>query len=407
MNKIWRAGREIWSHLSVRAGAYALVAITGPVWAVLFGRFVPPSMLTWSSGPALEKMLGIVTSNMLTIVTFSLSTLVATLALILSSAPPRATALIVRDARAHRALATFLGAFLFSVSAVVSLSAGAFSPGDQLILSLMTFATLMAVVWTIVRWIGHLSGMGQLNNMIDRIEKMSETTIRDKAFLLTDDLFEHTPAPPTEYEFCAVECGFIQHIDYAHLGRLATEHDTRLAVHVTAGMYVQPGMRLASTARARSEDDLMSSVQSAFVLGARRSFADDARFGFIVLSEIGSRALSPGINDPGTAIQVLASLFRLVNALPPASHSRADGPLELRRISTRAIFDDAFRSIARDGAAMVEVQIFLQKGLVHLARQSRFAQSAAALSAEAMAYSNLKLELSAERDRVARAAGSI
>ena len=406
MNKIWRAGREIWSHLSVRAGIYALVAITGPGWAILLGPCVPTSMLKWSSGPALEKMLGIITSNMLTIVTFSLSTLVATLALILSSAPPRATALIVRDARAHRALATFLGAFLFSVSAVVSLSAGAFAPEDQLVLSAMTIGVLLAVVWTIVRWIGHLSGMGQLSNMIERVETIAEKTIRDQSFLLADDLFEPAPAAAIGFEFCATGAGFILRIDYEHLARVAADHQTELSVHVTAGMFVQPGVRLASTVKVGASDELVSSVESGFVLGNRRTFRGrSARFGFIVLSEIGSRALSPGINDPGTAIQVLASLFRLLNALPPANTNRADGPLKFRRITTREIFDDAFRSIARDGAAMVEVQVFLQKGLVHLAKQPRFAGSAAALSGEAMAYSKTKLESSVDRNRVAHVAG--
>ncbi len=42
-----------------------------------------------------------------------------------------------------------------------------------------------------------------------------------------------------------------------------------------------------------------------------RTFEDDPRFGLIVLSEIADKALSPGVNDPGTAIDVIGTLVRL------------------------------------------------------------------------------------------------
>ena len=166
----------------------------------------------------------------------------ATLALILSSAPPRATALIVRDERAHRALATFLGAFLFSVSAVVFYSAGAFGPEDQLILSVMTIGVLLAVVWTIVRWIGHLSGMGQLSNLIERVERIAEQANQNQASLFADDQSEPAPAwTEGGYQILAADCGFIQRVDYDHLTRVATAHHFRLTALVTAGTYVLPG----------------------------------------------------------------------------------------------------------------------------------------------------------------------
>ena len=48
-----------------------------------------------------------------------------------------------------------------------------------------------------------------------------------------------------------------------------------------------------------------------FVLGNDRQFDEDPRFGLIVLSEIASRALSPAVNDPGTAIGIIGRLVRL------------------------------------------------------------------------------------------------
>jgi hypothetical protein len=48
------------------------------------------------------------------------------------------------------------------------------------------------------------------------------------------------------------------------------------------------------------------------IVGDVRSFDQDPRFGAVVLTEIASRALSPGMNDPGTAIDVIGRAVRLL-----------------------------------------------------------------------------------------------
>lgn len=55
----------------------------------------------------------------------------------------------------------------------------------------------------------------------------------------------------------------------------------------------------------------MSQIARAFLIGDERTFDDDPRFGLVVLSEIASRALSPAVNDPGTAIDIIGTFVRL------------------------------------------------------------------------------------------------
>lgn len=50
----------------------------------------------------------------------------------------------------------------------------------------------------------------------------------------------------------------------------------------------------------------------AFVVGDQRTFDNDPRFGLVVLAEIADRALSPAVNDPSTAIDVIGTLTRLL-----------------------------------------------------------------------------------------------
>ena len=111
------------------------------------------------------------------------------------------------------------------------------------------------------------------------------------------------------------------------------------------------------------------SIAKAFLIGDARVFDDDPRFGLIVLSEIASRALSPAVNDPGTAVDVIGTLVRPFalwsEPVAPVEHRAAALPaydhVEVPELSFRDMFDDAFTGIARDGAATVEVAGRLQK----------------------------------------------
>jgi uncharacterized membrane protein len=86
------------------------------------------------------------------------------------------------------------------------------------------------------------------------------------------------------------------------------------------------------------------------------------------------RALSPGINDPGTAIQIIGRLVRLfvywVDLVQNAAGQRSI-KYDRVRVPCPALlnmFDDAFPANARDGAGIVEVTVRLQDGFLCLAQ---------------------------------------
>ena len=107
-----------------------------------------------------------------------------------------------------------------------------------------------------------------------------------------------------------------------------------------------------------------------FNVGARRSFDQDPRFGLIVLSEIASKALSPAINDPGTAIATMAALVRVLAILAERREEESEilyPHVFIPALAVDDLFDDAFSPISESGAGILAVGVRLQKTLRALA----------------------------------------
>jgi uncharacterized membrane protein len=121
--------------------------------------------------------------------------------------------------------------------------------------------------------------------------------------------------------------GYLRRIDKAHLFAACGPDAEVVQVVPRVGQFVQTGSLLVRV-WGETPDDLV--VQNAFVLGKERSLAQDPLFGIDLLVDIGLRALSPGINDPITAIQCVDrvgdGLTRLGRGtLPPSTVSSEEG----------------------------------------------------------------------------------
>lgn len=152
---------------------------------------------------------------------------------------------------------------------------------------------------------------------------------------------------------CTPTIGYIQSIDVGALQRTAEKAEARVAIEALPGTFVTPDKALAIVeGPGDGDEDLARSVAGAFIIGEDRTFEEDPRFGLVALAEIAARALSPAVNDPGTAIDIIGTFVRLFArwAEPGEAEIRYDRVL-VPELSAVDMFDDAFTAIARDGAA--------------------------------------------------------
>ncbi|MBU2533514.1 MAG: DUF2254 domain-containing protein [Alphaproteobacteria bacterium] len=368
---IRRLGRSMW----VRASAFSLLAVAAAFASIFLEPYIPYGISTSMSVNAVDDILTIIASSMLTVTTFSLGIAVSAFNWAASSATPRATTLLVEDATTQNVLSTFLGAFLYSLIALVVLRTGAYGEDGRVVLFLVTVIVVIVIVATLLRWIAHLTQIGRMGDMLDRVEEASLRSVDARLrapFLSCQPLPDGYRLPRGNHEIFATTIGYLQHIDVAALNEVAGDLDTRFAIRALPGTFIEPTRPLIESERDLSSDEI-GRVTSCCTFGKNRTFEQDPRFGVIVLAEIASRALSPAINDPGTAISVITRLFRILHRW--SEGAAAEDAHEVRyplvyapKLRMADLFDDAFTSIARDSAGMVEVSIRLQKTLAALAK---------------------------------------
>lgn len=114
----------------------------------------------------------------------------------------------------------------------------------------------------------------------------------------------------------AVEHGSVVEVDHRELVAWAVEHDAVVEVLLQVGAFVPegaPALRVWRAAGAPTlEDDELAPLRGMVVVEKDRFFNQDPAFGVRKLVDIAERALSPGINDPTTAVQVLDELHRIL-----------------------------------------------------------------------------------------------
>jgi uncharacterized membrane protein len=362
--------RRIWFRptlLSVLAVATALVAIA-------VKHLIPEDFAVQIGADSVDSMLELIATSMLAVTIFSMSTLVSALASASGQVTPRATLLLAQDPTAQNALATFLGAFSFSLFGIIALYTGAYGKGGRVVLFAVTLLVLVLIVVTLLRWINHISKLGRMGDTTARVEAAAERALRDRLahpHLGALPLMDPAMIPAHAWALQSHRIGYVQHIDMAAVDRLAKQAGVTIFVRSLPGAFTDPTRPLAHV-DGRCDDESSDRLRSAFTVGDVRSFDQDPRFGVSVLTEIAQRALSPSLNDPGTAIDVIGRHVRLLSlwARPAAD---ATEPPQFHRVRVPAItiadlFDDAFAAIARDGAGLVEVGLRLQKAFVALAQ---------------------------------------
>ena len=379
--------------VQLRASLWLLPAGIGVVGFVLAYvlQQLPASLLDadlarrWSifSGDAetARQLLATLAGGMISMTSLVVSITVVVLTLAANQLGPRLVANFMGDRQIKTVLGLFIGTIIYLLTVLRGLDHAL--PAAQMPYLAVTFGTALTILCLFA-----------LLFYIHKIARsiISDTVVREVASSLRETvaatLVEHVPdsvelAPTREdgaerHSIALDKLGYIQVIDYAALTDLATRKDLLIRLHVRPGHFVLRAGRHIEVEGADA-DGCGKAVRACFVIGAERSPAQDIEFAIRQLVEIALRALSPGINDPFTAIAVINALGgalaeMLARPMPPVAYRDKHGRVRvLADVSDHAgLLDAAFNQIRQAGqthpAILIELAEILGK-LVPSARE--------------------------------------
>lgn len=360
---IWLKAAE--NRLWVKPAVGSVMAVLIAMAAAAGNQLIPAGLLPDIDRSTLDNLLGVIASSMLGVATFSLSIMVAAFSSAAAGASPRAFELVAGDSDTQNAITTFISAFIYAIIANTALGLGLYESTGRFILFVCTMGVLLYLIVTLVRWVKTLSVLGRMENTLSKLEAAAAGAMG--AYRRSPGMGARLAqtATPRGEPVHANQVGYLRHIDMQALQDLAVAATAQLHLRVRPGQLVHPGTVLVIVEAGDKADHKpdVDALRRAFVLGDGRSFDQDPRFGLIVLCEVAQRALSPAVNDPGTAIAAMNTITRVLVDTPTDPSAR-EAPLDrltLVPLDPADFIHQAFDPIARDGAAVPEVQLRMQK----------------------------------------------
>lgn len=293
-------------------------------------------VLSFESQSSARSLLETIGTTTVAVAGLAFSVTVVAFTLASSQLSPRVLRNFRRDRLSQITLALFLGTFIYCLALLVRL--GISGDGAEPPNLSITLAVVLAFVSfaTFAGFVAHIVGMLQPSSVIDGIRADGVDAVSDRypsGRGEPDDeagAMDRARSAAAETRPRPVEAGSSGYLDLVDLDRLiasAEEFDGLVLQRAPVGRYVLPGETLAEI-RADSDeaaDELESHVRDAFHLARQRTTVQDVAFPVRQLADIALKGLSPGINDPTTAVNALEAM-----AVVLIRHAEAERPSPVR-----------------------------------------------------------------------------
>lgn len=242
----------------------------------------------------------------------------------------------LQDRHSHVTLATFVGTFTFAVLALLGIdSTIERQSGDVVGLTIPTaFVLAVFSLGIFVSYIDHIVHAARGTSIIERIGGDTRAEI-DRLYPAPSDQppreADHELPEDPDAVIPAPRPGVVYELNVDGLIDWAAQADATLIIRPAIGDFIPGGAPLVEV---HGDGDDHDEVALFVHLDPERTITDDVGFGFRLLVDIAENALSPGVNDPTTAVQCIDQLHDLLRRLVTRHisngwHADADGTRRL------------------------------------------------------------------------------
>ncbi|MCC9708445.1 DUF2254 domain-containing protein [Streptomyces sp. MNU76] len=311
---------------------------------------------------AARSVLEAIAGSLVTVTALTFSLTVLTLQLASSQFSPRLLRTFTADRYVQTTLALFLTTFTYALTVLRTVRTGEDEQSDfvpQLSVTVAFLLTLASML-ALVLFLSHLAREIRVETMMSSVHSAADRTIQRLLPDMKDTprgdptARNHRGAPPeppaNALPLTVGASGFLTSVDEESLLKAAMEADAVLLIDRSPGSslirgtpmgaaWPRAGEPFALQTRAR----LIEAAAEAVITGAERTDLQDIAFGLRQLTDIAAKALSPGVNDPTTAIHALSHSSALLCELAQrdlGSHLLFDDDQQVRVVLRRPNLDD-------------------------------------------------------------------
>lgn len=295
-----------------------------------------------------RSIISSITAGLITLTVFSFSMVMIVLNQTASQLSNRILDKLIGSRFQQVVLGVYVGTIVYSLfllSMIRDIDSGVQIPA----LSIYLLMVLTVVdIFLFIYFLHYITQSVKYEVIIHRIFKETKSSMEQSCKL---------QLPPPETILFESECmvtaaisGIYGGIDKRVLIRICNDNDCILYLMQSPGTFILEGMPVIKVNKSLPFE-ILKEIQNEVYLQSSDSIVENFLFGFRQLTELALKALSPGINDPGTAIESLRALFQLysyrVHNFPENTVKNKEKQVKiiLKELSFEQLFEDTILPI--------------------------------------------------------------
>lgn len=266
-----------------------------------------------------QSILITLSAAFLTITTFTFSTILSVLNTYASSFTPRVVENFINMKITLKVIGIFIGGFFYCVGSLI-FTRDFFN--NEVIISgfVAILYSMMCIVYFIV-FIQRVITKFQGVNVISDIAGTAQSVIDSEIELRRQGMSFTNEGNVSGISIKSDKSGYLSSVDLNSLISLMGDREGALRIDTKIGEYVSEDTEIATIyLKEGMEDELKEKILNSFIFQDKKFETTDYRYNVTKLLEIALRAISPGINDPNTAIHCINKLGVLLSSFASIDH---------------------------------------------------------------------------------------
>jgi len=321
LHKIWEEIKTSYWFLPSLMCLLAIVLAQAMASPSLWLNSHPFQELGWmyqSTADSARSILGTIASSIITVAGVTFSITIVSVVHASSQFGPRLLSNFMSDRGNQFTLGMFISTFVYCILMMQRIDDPIVSNGRALPDLGIAFAVLLAIInmATLIYFIHHVAASLLSSNIVDNIGRQLTERIRQQyppgrsqtvssTMLALEGSAWMAESIRAGQQVQSRNSGYLQFVDMDALVAFARQGQGVLALNHLPGDFVSDGDCLVWSVDVPFSEGDCEQIRRAFIIGSRRTAAQDTMFLANELVEVAARALSPGTTDPITAMQCM------------------------------------------------------------------------------------------------------